>query len=62
MSCSLVIEEELADIGVQAKIYYAKQLVDVTYDEKKTDIHTIRETIEKLGYTVSSYAVLKVSK
>jgi len=54
VSCSLLIEGELEDIGVAAKANYAKQLVDCTYDEKKVDVKKIREVIEKLGYRVAS--------
>ncbi|MFZ2025633.1 MAG: heavy-metal-associated domain-containing protein [Microgenomates group bacterium] len=54
VSCSLLIEGELEDIGVQAKANYAKQLVDCTYDEEKIDVKKIQEVIEKLGYKVVS--------
>lgn len=52
VSCSLLIEGELEDIGVQAKANYTKQVVDCTYDEKKITIANIRAVIEKLGYEV----------
>jgi len=54
VSCSLLIEEELADIGVAAKANYAKQLVECTYDEKKITGATIQDVIEKLGYKIVS--------
>ena len=54
VSCSLLIEGELEDIGVIAKANYAKQVVDCTYDEKKIAIANIQEVIEKLGYNVVS--------
>ena len=62
VSCSLLIEGELEDIGVKAKAHYAKQVVDCTYDENKITIENIQAVIEKLGYKVVSYAVLNVSK
>ncbi len=52
VSCSLLIEGELADIGVQAKANYAKQTVDVSFDEKKIILARIKEAIETLGYRV----------
>ena len=53
-SCSLLIEGELEDIGVKAKANYAGQYVDCTYDETTVLSSKITETIEKLGYTVTS--------
>jgi len=52
ISCSLIIEEELADNGVKARVNYTKQIVDVTYDEKKVTVANIQAAIEKLGYEV----------
>jgi len=51
-SCSLIIEGELSDIGVQAKANYAKQIVAITFDENKTKESIVIDTIEKLGYQV----------
>ena len=62
VSCSLLIEAELEDIGVKVKANYAKQVVDCTYDENKITVENIHAVIEKLGYKVVSYAVLNVSK
>lgn len=52
VNCSLLIEEELADIGVSAKANYAKQTVDVVYDDAKISDNTITQVIKKLGYKV----------
>ena len=52
VSCSLLIEGELEDAGVQAKANYAKQTVDVTYDAKNITEEAIRKIIQKLGYEV----------
>ncbi len=49
----MLIEGELEDIGVQAKANYAKQLVEVAFDEKKIAEEAIVAVIEKLGYTVN---------
>jgi len=52
VSCSMLIEGELEDMGVQAKANYAKQLVEVTFDPQKTKEEAIIKAIEKLGYQV----------
>lgn len=52
VSCSMLIEGELEDMGVQAKANYAKQTVDVTYDSKKTKEEAIIGVIQRLGYQV----------
>ena len=52
VSCSMLIEGELEDMGVQAKANYAKQLVEVTFDEKKILIDHVISALEKLGYHV----------
>jgi copper chaperone CopZ len=52
VSCSMLIEGELEDMGVQAKANYAKQLVEVTYDPKKIKEESIVGAIQKLGYQV----------
>lgn len=53
VSCSMLIEGELEDMGVEAKAHYAKQTVVVTYDPKKTNEEAITKTIQRLGYQVS---------
>lgn len=54
VSCSMLIEGELEDIGVQAKANYAKQLVEVMFDSKKVAEKAIVQVIERLGYQVTS--------
>jgi len=49
-SCAMVIEGELEDIGAKASCSYAKQLVDVEYDEKKFSEDAIKKTIQSAGY------------
>jgi copper chaperone CopZ len=49
----MLIEGELEDMGVAAKAQYAKQQVEVTYDEKKVTEEAIIKVIEKLGYQVN---------
>ena len=52
VSCSMLIEEELADMGVKATCDYAKQTVAILFDEQKIPLQSIESTIEKLGYRV----------
>jgi copper chaperone CopZ len=53
VSCSMLIEGELEDMGVDAKANYAKQLVEVTFDPNKTKEEAIVGAIKKLGYQVT---------
>lgn len=52
VGCSLLVEGELEDIGVTAKVHYAKQLIECTYDEKKITRADIVKIIEKCGLRV----------
>lgn len=54
VSCSMLIEGELEDMGVEAKAIYAKQLVEVTFDPNKIKEEAIINVIQKLGYRVMS--------
>jgi len=47
-----MIEGELEDIGVTARVNYAKQLAEVEYDESIIDEKRITDVIQKLGYNV----------
>ncbi len=49
-SCAMVIEGELEDIGANAKCSYAKEVVDVEFDESKLSEEAIRKTIQSAGY------------
>ena len=49
-SCAMVIEGELEDIGANAKCSYAKEMVDVEFDENKLAEDTIKKTIQSAGY------------
>ena len=53
VSCSMLIEGELEDMGVQAKANYAKQEVVVTFDQNKIKEEAITAAIQKLGYTIN---------
>lgn len=51
-SCALLIESDLEDAGVKASCSYAKQTLDVEFDEKKIAEKKITDVIAKAGYRV----------
>ena len=51
-SCALMIESDLEDAGVRAVCNYAKQTLDVEFDEKKIGEKTIKDVVAKAGYRV----------
>ena len=53
-SCSMLIEGEFTDIGIEAVCNYAKGYVDVSFDEKKAKEKDIIAVIKKLGYSVKN--------
>lgn len=52
-SCAMVIESDLEDGGVKAVCSYAKQRLDVEYDENTVTDVQIREIVKKSGYSLS---------
>lgn len=51
-SCAMLIEGELEDIGVQACCNYARQTVDVEFDEGKVTDTAIQQAVVKAGYRI----------
>jgi copper chaperone CopZ len=51
-SCSMLIEGELMDIGIEAICNYTRGYVDVSFDEKKVKEKDIIKVIKRLGYNV----------
>jgi len=51
-SCSMLIEGELMDIGIEAVCNYSGGYVDVVFDEKRILETHIIQAITKLGYAV----------
>ena len=49
-SCSMVIEGELEDMGVEARCNYVKQIVEVEWDQTKISEKLIVQKIEEQGY------------
>ncbi len=50
----MVIEGELEDAGVQARCSYAKETLDVEFDETTTEEKMIHDVVAKAGYSVVS--------
>jgi len=51
-SCAFMIESDLEDEGVKAHCNYAKQTLEVEFDEKKISEKTIREVVLQAGYQI----------
>lgn len=52
-SCAMVIESDLEDLGVKANCSYAKQTLDVEFDETKITDETIAGVVKKDGYSLA---------
>ncbi len=52
-SCASVIELDLEDTGVKASCSYAKQTLEVEFDEKAVGEDTIKNVVKKSGYTLA---------
>lgn len=48
-----MIESDLEDAGIKARCNYAKQTLEVEFDEKKIDEKKISEVVRASGYRVS---------
>ena len=51
-SCALAIESDLEDIGVPARCSYAKQTLEVEFDETTIDEKKITQVVMGSGYTL----------
>lgn len=52
-SCPLLIESDLEDIGVKASCNYAKESLEVEFDEKKVSVEKIVKTVQSCGYDIA---------
>lgn len=52
MSCALMIESNLEDAGVKARCHYAKQTLEVEFDEKKIKEKKITAVVSRAGYRI----------
>ncbi|MFS0728402.1 cation transporter [Paenibacillus sp. 1P07SE] len=50
--CVNSIESALKEVGVESKVNLSDGTVDVSYDENKLSLASIKETIEEQGYGV----------
>lgn len=53
-SCAAVIEADLEDAGVNASCSYAKQTIDVEFDEVKVPEEKIKQVVAQSGYQLVS--------
>ncbi len=51
-SCALLIESDLEDAGVKATCNYAREILEVEFDEKKVDEGKIKAIVTSSGYRV----------
>ncbi len=51
-SCALMIESDLEDAGVKAMCSYAKQTLEVEFDEKKIKEQAVKDVVVKAGYQI----------
>lgn len=52
-SCALVIESDLEDAGVKARCNYAKETLEIEFDEKKIGEKKIADVVAAAGHTIS---------
>lgn len=52
-SCALMIESDFEDAGVKAKCHYAKQTLEVEFDEKKIKEKKITDVVLRAGYRIA---------
>ncbi|MDF2682364.1 MAG: copper ion binding protein [Brevibacillus sp.] len=53
--CVHSIEGALKEIGASGKVNLATNTVEVTYDEGKISLESVKEAIEEQGYEVVSF-------
>ncbi len=51
-SCALMIESDLEDAGVKATCNYAKEILEVEFDEQKIGEKKITEVVASAGYQI----------
>jgi len=51
-SCALMIESDLEDAGVKARCNYAKQALEVEFDENKITEKKISDVVASAGYQI----------
>ncbi len=56
-SCPLIIESDLEDAGVKASCSYARETLDVEYDESRVSDKKISDVVRASGYEVSPHSL-----
>lgn len=49
-SCAMLIESDLEDVGVKASCSYAREILEVEYDEQKVSEDKLKEVVKSSGY------------
>ncbi|KKU80791.1 hypothetical protein A2971_03180 [Candidatus Gottesmanbacteria bacterium RIFCSPLOWO2_01_FULL_46_21] len=52
-SCAMLIESDLGDIGIKASCHYARETLDVEFDEGKISEDKLKEVVKASGYGLS---------
>lgn len=53
-SCALLIEADLEDAGVKARCSFAKEELQIEFDDKKINEEQIKEIVGKTGYELAN--------
>ncbi len=52
-SCAMIIESDLEDAGVKASCSYAKETLEVEFDEQKLREEKIFDVVKSSGYNLT---------
>ena len=52
-SCAMLIESDLEDVGVKASCNYAREILEVEYDEQKVSEDKLKEVVKSSGYDLT---------
>jgi copper chaperone CopZ len=53
-SCALMIESDLEDAGLKATCSYAKEQLEVEYDDQPVKEDIVADVLKKAGYSIRS--------
>lgn len=51
-SCAMIIESDLEDVGAKAHCNYAKETLDIEFDDQKLSEEKIRQLVKASGYEI----------
>jgi len=52
-SCAILIESDLEDAGVKASCNYARETLDVEFDEAKVSEEKLKDLVKSSGYALA---------